>query len=417
MKQRTIVVISQVYPPDPAAAGQHVADAATELARRGHRVIVFTSDRGYDDPSRVYPRTELREGVEVRRVPFSSFGKRSIGTRVAGGLLFTAQTVLRGLRLRRADAILTTTSPPVGTAAALALSYLLRAPLRYWAMDINPDQALAVGMVSPNSVGVRAAEAYNRHLLGRADRVVVLDRFMADTINAKVALGERLAVVPPWAHVEPDEPIPHARNPFRALHGLGDRVVIMHSGNHGPSNPLRTILAAAERVVDEPRLLFLFVGGGIGKREIEVSGLPNVMSLPYQPVDLLRYSLSAADVHVVTMGSDVIGVVHPCKVYGAMAVSRPILYVGPARSHVGDLLKRDDIGWHVDHENVDAAELLLREIAGLESSALQARGRRARALIDGAYSRSLMCGRLCDIVDGTSSRVARQLAEPTWQAT
>jgi len=43
---RTFVFLSQVYVPDPAAVGQHLADAAEELVRRDNRVIVYTASRG-----------------------------------------------------------------------------------------------------------------------------------------------------------------------------------------------------------------------------------------------------------------------------------------------------------------------------------------------------------------------------------
>ena len=46
-KRPTILIISQVYVPDPASVGQHMHDAAAELARRGHRVVVYCSRAGY----------------------------------------------------------------------------------------------------------------------------------------------------------------------------------------------------------------------------------------------------------------------------------------------------------------------------------------------------------------------------------
>ena len=76
-------------------------------------------------------------------------------------------------------------------------------------------------------------------------------------------------------------------------------------------------------------MVFLFIGGGNGKKQIddfiEREHVENVRTLPYQPLDQIKYSLSAADVHLVAMGSEMVGIVHPCKVYGAMAVARPIL--------------------------------------------------------------------------------------------
>ncbi len=61
----TLVVISQVYVPDAMAVGQQLADAAEEMARRGWRVIVYTSNRVYDDPDIRFPSRERRGGVEL----------------------------------------------------------------------------------------------------------------------------------------------------------------------------------------------------------------------------------------------------------------------------------------------------------------------------------------------------------------
>ena len=81
---RTLLILSQVYVPDPASVGQHMHDVAAEMARRGFRVIVYTSERGYDDPSVSYPRHEMRDGVEIRRIPLASFGKKTVAHRIAG---------------------------------------------------------------------------------------------------------------------------------------------------------------------------------------------------------------------------------------------------------------------------------------------------------------------------------------------
>ena len=63
----------------------------------------------------------------------------------------------------------------------------------------------------------------------------------------------------------------------------------------------------------------------------------NVKCLPYQPLSELSSSLSAADLHVVVMGDEFVGIVHPCKVYNILAVGAPVLYIGPEPSHVTDI--------------------------------------------------------------------------------
>jgi len=398
-RPRTFLFLSQVYLPDPAAVGQHLADAAEELVRRGHRVIVYTSDRGYDDPSARYARHEICNGVEIRRVPFSSFGKSSIAVRLLGGVSFIAQVVLRSLLVRHVDAVVVSTSPPMASLGSVLISLVHRARVKFWVMDVNPDQMVALGILGPRSVPVRVFDSLNRLVLRRASDVVVLDRFMADRMNRKLDVAKKISVLPPWPASYPDALVPHIQNPFRAAHGLDGKIVVMYSGNHGPSSPVTTIIEAAKRVVDEPRLVFMFIGGGIGKREVEEAKSPNVVSLPYQPLDSLANVLSAADVHVVTVGDGVQGIVHPSKVYGAMGVGRPILLVGPDENHVTDILSRADVGWHIANGDVDGAVKVLRSIAGADPATVAAKGKNARELIQSSNGKAGACGRLCDVLE------------------
>jgi glycosyltransferase involved in cell wall biosynthesis len=396
--KRTFLFLTQVYVPDPASVGQHMADAAAELVRRGDRVIVLTSDRGYDDPSVRYPSRQVIEGVEVRRIPFTSFGKSSMASRLLGGLSFTLQAIVRSLMLRPIHAVLVSTAPPMASVAAGLIAGLRSVPLKYWVMDLNPDQLIALGLARQSSLGARLLDRLNRLVLRRATDVVVLDRFMAARVNRKLEVGAKLTVIPPWPHEDHLDAVDHARNPFRCRHGLEGKRVVMYSGNHGPSNPIATALEAARRLTALPDLIFLFVGGGVGKREVEERAGPTIRSLPYQPLSELKFSLSAADVHLVTVGEAVVGIVHPSKVYGALAVGRPILLIGPRESHVGELLDRHDVGWQVAHGDVDGAERILREIARLPQERLDTMGLRARALVAGGFGKAQLCGRFCDVL-------------------
>ncbi|HEX6573623.1 MAG TPA: glycosyltransferase family 4 protein [Gemmatimonadaceae bacterium] len=398
-KKRSYVFITQVYVPDPNATGQHLADVAEELARRGHDVTVYTSNRGYDNPENYYPATETRNGVRIRRLPLSHFGKSSIAIRILGGLSFVGQAIARSVISRKVDTVVVSTSPPMAPIAAIVLRALRNARVKYWVMDINPDQIVALGMARPDAAAVRAFNWLNRKILAAADDIVVLDRMMADTIDRKHPVRDKLSILPPWPAQDPAHLLPHEENPFRQRYVGDDRRVIMYSGNHSPANPLDTILAAAKRLENDPRLLFMFIGGGIGKEEIERTRGRNIVSLPYQPRAELRHSLSAADVHIVTIGDAVPGIVHPSKVYGAMAVGRPILLVGPPENHVADIMAEHDIGWHVRHGDVDGAVRVLSEIASMPREALEEKGRRAYDAIVARGGRESAVARVADTME------------------
>lgn len=398
-ERHSYIFITQVYVPDPNATGQHLADVAEELARRGHDVVVYTSNRGYDEPSNYYPRRETRHGVKIRRVPLSHFGKSSIAVRIAGGLSFVAQSVARAVAHRKVDAVVVSTSPPMAPFAALILRALRKVRVKYWIMDINPDQIVALGMATEKSPSVRAFNWLNRQILDKADDVVVLDRMMAERINRKRDVSDKLTILPPWPAQDPARQVPHSENPFRLAHADLSKRIVMYSGNHGPSSPLTTILEAAKVVADDLRLLFMFIGGGIGKEEVDEAAGGNIVSLPYQPRAELLNSLSAADVHIVTVGDAVPGIVHPSKVYGAMAVGRPILLVGPPQNHVADIMAEHDIGWHVRNGDVDGAVRVLREIAAMPAEQLEAMGQRAYDAIVARGGRAAAVSRMADVIE------------------
>ena len=401
--KKTLLILSQVYPPDPASVGQHVADAAEAMTARGWRVVVLGANRGFDDPSNKYPTRELRNGVKVRRFPLSSFGKSSIIMRLVAGMFFMVQCIAWGLFTRRLACIMVSTSPPMCSIAAMVIGAVRRAPIKYWVMDLNPDQMIALGRITERSLPAWVFNWINRRILGRASDVIVLDRFMAERLKRKRDITDKQTLMPPWPHEDHLEVVAHSDNPFRKEHDLEDRFVIMYSGNHGFSTPISTVLQAALRLTDEKRLLFMFIGGGVGKKEVDDTiaehGPPNVVTLPYQPLDRIKYSLSAADVHLVSVGDTVVGVVHPCKVYGAMTVQRPILLLGPDPCHVSDLVDKHRLGWHIHHGDVDGAIETIRRILATPKAELEAMGARGREIIATRLSKKTLCGRFCDVLE------------------
>lgn len=401
--QRTLLIISQVYAPDPAAVGQHITDVAEEMARRGWRVVVYTSARGYDDPSQRYPSREHRHGVVVRRLPLSSFGKRSIAIRLLAQSLFMLQATVLGLLTRRLAIVLVSTSPPFAGLGGSLVSLLRRVPLVWWVMDLNPDQMIAAGKIREQSLAARAFDWINRFTMRQARDIVVLDRFMKDRVIAKLLVAEKVRVIPPWPHDDRLTYGPPKPNPFRSAQGLNESFIVMYSGNHAIQHPLDTLLEAATRMESEPSLRFVFVGGGAGKAAVEArvaAGARNILSVPYQPLERVGESLSAADVHVVTMGDEMVGIIHPCKIYGALAVGRPILYLGPEHSHAGAILNGARFGRSVRHGDVAGAISAICDLMRLGDAERAALGREAAALAAERYSRKAALGRFCDILEG-----------------
>jgi glycosyltransferase involved in cell wall biosynthesis len=402
-QSKTFLVVSQTYVPDTPSVGQHMADVAVEMARRGRQVRVYASGRGYEQASRVFPRRETRDGVDVRRFPWASFGKRSLLRRELGALVFHIQAFFAALFTPRLEAIFFSTSPPLIGLPMCIVALVRRVPALYWAMDLNPDQLIALGKIRRRGPTALILEAANRFILGRSRLIVALDSRMADRLKGRFPDGRldgRMRILPPWPVSDTETSVPAGENSFRVRHGLADKFVVMYSGNHSPSNPLATILEAAIKLREDDSICFVFIGGGAGKRDVDALArqrqAAHILSLPYQPLATIGQSLSAADVHVVSLGGAMVGIIHPCKVYGAMAVGRPVLYLGPRRSHIGDLLDQTEFGVQVEHGDAEGAVAAIRSLRDRGEAARRAMGQRGHELLNQSLSRRILRAAFCD---------------------
>ena len=426
---KNFLVITQVFSPDPAAVGQYFDEAAQAIAGTGAKITVLTANRGYDNPDEQFAAKEDRDGIRIRRLPFSSFGKASIPLRIFAQLSFLIQCILRGLFTPKLTDLLVSTSPPMAAITAVIIGFFRpKLKVHYWVMDINPDQAVILGAFPSKHPLVLALDWLNRRMLKRADNVIALDRFMAERMEAKLTRPETelrrpITIIPPWPMDDYLETVPHSENQFRKAQGWENKFVVMYSGNHSLVHPLDTILDAAETLKDDPRFVFAFIGGGKGKEIVDarVAQLNvercslneesaatnnqqpttnNLISLPYQPLDQIRFSLSAADLHIVSLGNDMSGIVHPCKIYGALSIGRPVLTLGPKESYLSDIIKKEvrsqkselsqetdrAIGYAIQHGDVAGAVAALTAAAGQTQQKRAAIGQRAEEVARERFS-------------------------------
>ena len=350
----TFLLLNQTFYPDVASTAQHLKDLALGLVERGHQVTVVASRRAYDHPERQFPKLETWRGIRIHRVASTSFGKGTKWRRALDFASFTVSCCVRLLLLRRHDRVVALTTPPLISFIGAWVARLWRASFVYWVMDFNPDEAIAAGWLRPGSFAARVLDSMSRFSLRRAKKIVALDRYMRDRIVAKGIPPGKIAVIAPWSHDAEVRFDAEGRDRFRKAHGLAGKFVVMYSGNHSPVHPLDTLLHAAESFRDDPNIVFCFVGGGSEWRKIKEAqnqaGSPRplppasdpspspILCLPYQPLDQLSGSLSAADLHVVVMGDAMVGLVHPCKIYNILSVGAPLLCIGPRQSHLSDLL-------------------------------------------------------------------------------
>ncbi|MHB2019578.1 MAG: glycosyltransferase family 4 protein [Candidatus Xenobia bacterium] len=379
-----ILLINQTFHPDAAATAQLLTDLARDLVAQGHQVAVLTSQRGYVEPDAIYPRHEQVDGIEVMRVPPVMLNRRRRSTRLLDALLTNAAFAWRMLWLPRFDRVVALTSPPLVAWAAQKLARMHGSPFTYWVMDLNPDQAVVAGWFHANAPWTRFLQQALCTTLRHSDRVVVLDTYMRHRVMAKGSPSTRIEVHPPLSASSVLPELPAQSNPFRVRYGLQDKFVVMYSGNHSICHPVETLLETARVLRHEPDIVFAFIGGGPRMPEVtryrDEHRLENMLVLPYQDRAELKFSLSAADLHVVLMGDPYVGIVHPCKIYPILQLGLPFLYIGPAASPIGDMVTQRAVGCRVGHGDVNGAVNAIQSLRSVGQQESEARAQRSPAL-------------------------------------
>ncbi len=391
-----VLLLNQYYHPDIAATAQLASDLGEALAAHGHTVRAIASARPYAGPG-WRPLVEDHRGVHIVRVPGTALGRRTRAGRALDYATYLGGMLAPLLAGPRPDVVIALSTPPLVAALGLVLQRLRGTRLVYWVMDVYPEVAFELGVLTPGSLPARASLALAGALHRGADAIVALDDAMADRLRAAGASSEKIEVIDNWPPFADDlTRVPRATHPLRRELGLGDRFTISYSGNMGLGHDFDTLLDAMTRLRDED-LCWLFIGDGPRRAELErrvaVLGLAHAHFLPYQPLPQLALSLTAADASIVSLEARLAGLLAPSKLYGLLATGVPIVYIGPEEGRTADLVRSHQIG--ISIRNGDGAGLAasLRRLMA-DKAELAAMGRRGRALYEERFTRAHSIGRL-----------------------
>jgi glycosyltransferase involved in cell wall biosynthesis len=387
---RRLIFINRFFAPDHSATSQILSDLAFDLAGAGREVHCVTSQQIYDDPKAALPQRETINGVDVHRVASTGFGRAALIGRSIDYVSFY-RSVRRCLNdlVRPGDIVIAKTDPPLMSVVARPVARRNGARLVNWLQDIYPETAVELGVPFMRGPVAASLAALRNATLREAAATVVVGDLMGRKVEALGAPAERIHVIPNWCNDE--DIVAAADNPLRRQWDLADKFVLGYSGNLGRAHEFATVLAAAERLRDEPRVAFLMIGGG--KRFDELSaavqarGLAGAFRfLPYQARTLLSYSLGAADAHWVSLDPRLEGLMVPSKFYGIAAAGKPIVVIGDPNGELGRLVQRNACGFAIAPGDSEALTATLRQLLNAPQTVSEM-GARARQMLDAHFTR------------------------------
>lgn len=330
-------------------------------------------------------------------MPFS----RGIPGRIASYLSFLIVAAVQTLRGPKNDAVVTLTTPPaLGLIGSLASA--ARGARHYiWEMDLYPDVAVDMGVLSPRSPLTRIVRWIFDFARLRADGIIALGEEMKDRLVTHGIPAEKIHVCENWADGRDITPRPFPEGPL----------TLYYSGNLGVVHDVNTILDAMQHFRGDARFRFLFAGGGSRRARLEAScregSLDHVMFGPYCDRADLGLRLSQGHIGLVTQLPETLGSVVPSKTYGIMAAGRPILFIGPAQATPARIVEKYRCGWHIEPGDVRGLVDLLETLAG-RPEVIHHAGGLARQAFEQHYDRPIAVARICAIL-GLSTHVQAPL--------
>jgi glycosyltransferase involved in cell wall biosynthesis len=320
------------------------------LVRFGHRVTVVTGFPSHNVllVSPKYRRKWLYEeemaGMRVLRTVVPNTHGTSLVKRGLSHLGVAPMYALRALGVRDVDVVYTM-SPPL----PMALSAWVVAKRRHAAFclgvqDLFPKSATDLGLMRSRAV-IGFFEAMERFAYRSAAAVTVHSEGNRRHVISRGGDSARVHVVPNWVDTELIQPGERI-NAVRKSAGLNGEFVVLFAGTMGLSQGLGVVVEAARCLAVEPGLVFLLVGDGVDRPNLEAraSGLPNVRFLPMQPKELYPSVLAAADACLVTLRPEVTTPVVPSKLLTIMAAERPVLASMPLAGDAPAIIAQSGCG-------------------------------------------------------------------------
>lgn len=341
--------VHQYFFPDLSSVSQVISQIAFSLAEKGEDVSVICSRNRYDRvQGDSLPARERVGGVDIYRCWGPSFGRGTFVSRILDMASFCILSMCRFMVCRQVDTFVFLTNPPLFPVFGPIIKRIRGGRFVYILMDIYPDILIRAGVIREDSLAARILRRVARVSLSGADTVVVLGEDMRKVAIRSGAIPEKVVTIRNWADPEMIHPVPTPQNRFRGEWGLDGKFVVEYSGNLGVSHSFEDILAVAEELADHDEIRFLFIGGGARYKEVERTvsskGLGNVVMRPYQDVSDLSHSLSAGDVHYITLRRGFEGLVVPSKAYGIMAAGRPMIYQGDREGEIAQMIAQEEFG-------------------------------------------------------------------------
>jgi glycosyltransferase involved in cell wall biosynthesis len=393
-----ILFLTQWFQPEAFFKGLPFVKA---LKARGHEVEVLTGFPNYPG-GKIYSgynirpwKFELMDGVPVHRLALFPSHDASGVKRILNYLSFgLTATAFGPFLIKKPDVIYVYNLVTLGLASSI-LRTLYRCPVVYDIQDLWPDSVMHSGMMKQSALhGV--LNTWCQFVYRKASHLTTLSPGFKAELTKRGVPEENVSVVYNWCdekHLsmadKDDAIISEIRGKESAIISEirgKESFVVLFAGTMGIMQGLDAVLDSAQMLMKiEPKVKFVFVGGGIEQKRLEQSvvhrNLTNVTFIERQPPEKMNTILKAADVLLVHLKDTALfRITIPSKIQAYMFAGKPVL-VG-VQGDAAELISDSDAGKVVEPENPESITRGILELFRMSDAERSVMGKNGRKYYD-----------------------------------
>jgi colanic acid biosynthesis glycosyl transferase WcaI len=367
-----ILLLGLNYYPELVGIGRYTGELAAYLAKQGVDVCVVTTppyypawkiEKGYS--ALRYQREKLF-GVEVIRCPLWVPRRPSGLTRILHLLSFAVSSFpiifFESLR-RKPDVVLCVIPTLFSAPLALFSAWVTGAKSWLHIQDFELDAALGLGMLSGGNFIQSLAQKFERFILTCFDHVSTISENMLKRCIQKGVQKDNVSLFINWVNTHMIYPL-SGDNQFRSELKLPkDSVVVLYHGNMGRKQGLEILIECAERLLDQPNIVFVLCGEGAARHELEARAntLSTLHFLELQPEAKLNELVNLADIHVLPQLANAADLVMPSKLTSMLSSGKAVIACANSDTQVWEVVR--EIGVVVPPEDATSLTEAIRDLA------------------------------------------------------
>jgi len=388
--------ISELYYPEETSTGYFMTKI-TETFSTKIKTYAICSQPTYSSRGLKAPRKEYYNGVNIIRVPSTTFNKDNTSLRLINIFTFSLFTLITGIvKIRKKDTVFVVTNPPFLPFIAMIICKIKGAKFVLRVDDVYPDILVAANKLKRESFINSIFNYFNKILYKNALAIIVLGRDMKELIIKKEnSIRKKIKIITNWGQTDIIKPNSSLGYKFLEELGLNNKFVLLWAGNMGIPHGIKDIFNAA-KLIEDNKIHFLFIGSGSKKKwlmdQIKINKLTNCTFLDSLPRTDQEKFLNACDIVLSSLIAGMEGVSVPSRMYNIFSAGKPILAIGDKKAELAHVINDYKLGWNISPSDTKSLVNVIVKAASNKEDLIEM-GNRARKVVVNQFSQEYVLER------------------------